>query len=578
MKIERSSSTRGDAKIAPRGLWRLVCSLFLVAAAVTLAKVDAVGAITSPRANQGRAGVGNALPAATIAVTNTNDSGPGSLRNALAVANDGDTIDATGVSGTVLLTSGELQITRNVTINGPGAGSLAVNGNGTFRAFKIETSEAIISGFTITNGLAADGNGGGGILNLGGLTLSDSVVSNCSALSGNNPYGGAISTFAVGYGTRLTVSNCTISGNSAEVGGAIESVVLSFDNDASSVVTVSNSTLSNNSATCCGGAIYNSATGAHSIASLSIANSTFSGNSATGNGGGIYNNGEMARLVLGGTILNAGSSGENIFNNGGGTVTSLGYNLASDNGGGFLTGPGDQINTNPMLGPLQNNGGPTFTHALLPGSPAIDAGDPNFTPPPFYDQRGPGFARMANGRIDKGAFEAQLPMAQSAFSRKTHGAAGTFDVPLTLGGNVGIECRSGGATNDYQMIINFATSVMVQSASVTSGTGSVSSFSVGGPQVTVNLTGVTNVQRITVTLFGVNDGTHMGNVPVSMGVLIGDVNGNEEVNASDVIMTKAQVGQVVSGLNFREDVNANGTINVADVAIVKSDVGTSLPP
>jgi hypothetical protein len=174
--------------------------------------------------------------------------------------------------------------------------------------------------------------------------------------------------------------------------------------------------------------------------------------------------------------------------------------------------------------------------------------------------------------------QSQAPMAQSAFSRKTHGAAGTFDVPLPLTGNVGIECRSGGATNNYQMIINFATNVTVQSASVTSGTGSVSSFSVSGPQVTVNLTGVTNVQRITVTLFNVNDGTHMGNVPVSMGVLVGDVNGNATVNASDVSLTKSRVGQAVSSSNFREDVNANGTISATDVAVVKSKVGTALPP
>ena len=174
--------------------------------------------------------------------------------------------------------------------------------------------------------------------------------------------------------------------------------------------------------------------------------------------------------------------------------------------------------------------------------------------------------------------QSQAPMAQSAFSRKTHGAAGTFDVPLPLTGNVGVECRSGGATNDYQMIINFANPVTVGSASVTSGTGSVSSFSVSGSQVTVNLTGVTNVQRITVTLFNVNDGTHMGNVPVSMGVLVGDVNGNAVVNASDVSLTKSQVGQAVTGSNFREDVNANGTISATDVAQVKSKVGTALPP
>src|SRR5882757_2590558 len=74
----------------------------------------------------------------------------------------------------------------------------------------------------------------------------------------------------------------------------------------------------------------------------------------------------------------------------------------------FLNGPGDQINADPMLGALQNNGGPTFTHELLTGSPAIDAGDPNFTPPPYYDQRGPIFWRIRNGRIDVGSFEVQV--------------------------------------------------------------------------------------------------------------------------------------------------------------------------
>ena len=163
-------------------------------------------------------------------------------------------------------------------------------------------------------------------------------------------------------------------------------------------------------------------------------------------------------------------------------------------------------------------------------------------------------------------------------SRKTHGGAGTFDINLPLTGSVGVECRSGGATNDYQMVISFATPVTVGGASVTSGTGSVSSLSVSGSQVTVNLTGVTNAQRITVTLSNVNDGTHMGDVPVSMGVLVGDVNGNALVNASDVSLTKSQVGVAVSGSDFREDVNANGVINSVDVALVKSKVGTALPP
>jgi hypothetical protein len=171
------------------------------------------------------------------------------------------------------------------------------------------------------------------------------------------------------------------------------------------------------------------------------------------------------------------------------------------------------------------------------------------------------------------------PIAQTAFSRKIHGAAGTFDIPLPLTGNVGIECRSGGSSNVYQMIINFATNVTVESASVTSGTGMVSSFTGNGtPTITVNLTGVINIQRITMTLHNVNDGTHTGDVPVSMGVLVGDVNGNAIVNASDVSLTKSQVGQPVTGSNFREDVNASGTITATDVVHVKADVGTSLPP
>ena len=168
------------------------------------------------------------------------------------------------------------------------------------------------------------------------------------------------------------------------------------------------------------------------------------------------------------------------------------------------------------------------------------------------------------------------PMAQSAFSSKVHGAAGTFNIPLPLTGNVGVECRTGPT---YQMIINFATSVTVQSASVTSGTGTVSSFSGSGTsQITVNLSGVTDQQRITMTLHNVNDGTHMGDVPISMGVLTGDVNGNGSVSSADVALTKSQVGQTVGGSNFREDVNANGVLNAVDVAIVKSDVGHALPP
>ena len=117
-------------------------------------------------------------------------------------------------------------------------------------------------------------------------------------------------------------------------------------------------------------------------------------------------------------------------------MTSLRYNLSSDDGGGNLTGPGDQINTDPMIGPLQNNGGPTLTHALLPGSLAINAGDPNFTPPPFYDQRGSPFVHVFNDRIDIGSFEKQPPRRRPPNSSTSANAAmiPSFpDCPLSSG-------------------------------------------------------------------------------------------------------------------------------------------------
>ncbi|HXQ01623.1 MAG TPA: choice-of-anchor Q domain-containing protein, partial [Candidatus Udaeobacter sp.] len=218
-----------------------------------------------------------------------------------------------------------------------------------------------------------------------------------STLSGNSAgqgsAGGGISNGSFKTpGDSVTVSNSTISGNSAQGGGGISNEY--------GLISIVNSTISGNSAQDAGGGISNY------DGLVQIANSTLSGNSAAA-GGGIYNVAQYAATIeTGNTILNGGASGENIFNDGG-TITSHGYNLSSDDGGGYLIGLGDQINTDPLLAPLQDNGGPTLTHALLPGSPAINAGDPNFTPPPSYDQRGPNFYRVRDLNIDIGSFEVQ---------------------------------------------------------------------------------------------------------------------------------------------------------------------------
>ena len=419
--------------------------------------------------------------AATITVTNTNDSGPGSLRQALAVAHDGDRITF-AVSGTITLTSGGLPINKNITISGPGPDQLSIGGNQALLVFGVFPGKAAtISGLTVRNaqsgilnagtvtvtncvlsnsydglsnyGVAAvsscvltgnlyhglysyggettisncvvSGNAGGGLFNTGNfgpnnsitgygsMTISDSIVSDNSGpgvwnyffltvlnstLSGNSAGdglgGGGIRSGTPKAPGSVTVINSTISGNSASGGGG--GLAISYWG-----VTIVNSTISGNSAGDAGGGIANYTGG------VELANTTISGNSAA-SGGGIYNvAGQFGGTIeISNTVLKAGALGENIFNNGG-TVTSHGYNLSSDDGGGYLTGPGDQINTDPLLGPLQDNGGSTLTHALLPGSPAIDAGDPNFHPPPFNDQRG--CPRVINGRIDIGSFERQPP-------------------------------------------------------------------------------------------------------------------------------------------------------------------------
>ena len=181
--------------------------------------------------------------------------------------------------------------------------------------------------------------------------------------------------------------------------------------------------------------------------------------------------------------------------------------------------------------------------------------------------------------------EPSTPMVQSAVSRKSHGTFGDLDVNLPLSGIPGIECRNGGAANDYTIVLTFLANVSVNGnpqAAVTSGIGTIGSGGAGngakvitsGNVVTIPLTNVSNAQTINVALNNVNGST---NVMIPMRVLIGDVTGNGTVNATDVAQTKLCVGQTVSASNFRCDVNTGGAINATDVSVVKSASGTALP-
>jgi predicted outer membrane repeat protein len=322
---------------------------------------------------------------ATYTVTNTADSGPGSLRTAITQANatsDNDTIefDLSGCPCTIILTSGVLAIVNNgtLTINGPGADQLSVSGNNLSRVFFNGTlSNATIRGITITGGNTSS-IGGGGILNSNGtLTLTNSTVNNNSAIG--SPGGGIFNSGTV------TVTNSTVSNNFAGSGGGIFSQ--------SGTVTLVNSTVSNNSATNGGGIATNG--------TMMVTNSTVSNNSAAF-GGGIYYN-SFGTTNLSNTIIANSTSGGDCVRNVG-TINAE-YSLIGD-GLGCVNGTNNNnLNGDPMLGPLQDNGGPTFTHALLAGSPAIDAGSNTLAAGLTTDQRGTGFDRIVGSAVDIGAFE-----------------------------------------------------------------------------------------------------------------------------------------------------------------------------
>jgi CSLREA domain-containing protein len=222
----------------------------------------------------------------------------------------------------------------------PGVHTIDASGI-TDRAFHILGGNVEISGVTITKDGTFTGDGAG-IHNSGTLTLINSTVANTEA----SATGGGIYNAGV-----LTLHSSTLSGNKARDGGGIA-------NASSGSVTLNNSTVSGNSATDGGGGIFNAGL-------LALHNGTIAHNS----GGGIVNSDVSGTVNLRNTII-AGNGPDCS-----GTLSSQGYNLASDNTCG-LTGTGDIANTDPLLGLLKDNGGETETHALLVNSPAIDAGDP----------------------------------------------------------------------------------------------------------------------------------------------------------------------------------------------------------
>jgi hypothetical protein len=332
--------------------------------------------------------------AAEYTVTNLNDSGPGSLRQAILDSNSTgvDDVIVITVTGRIELVLPLPEIADDVEIIGPGADLLTIDGNGQLILEVI--ADATISGVTFTGG---DNTFGGAIhitLGTSSLVLVESAVTGSSATFGGGIYSNG----------SLTVIDSTFSGNqTTSFGGAVFLT--------SGTASISGSTFADNHSGAFAGAIYNQ------TADVEIVNSTISGNDADAFGGGIYQqNGSMlldsvtianndaptggAIRVQGGSVealrtIIANNSDENCAE----PLNSSGNNL-DDDGTCGLNELSD-INNEALLGPLADNGGPTLTHALLEGSPAIDTGGDVVCR--ATDQRG--VPRPQGPACDIGAFE-----------------------------------------------------------------------------------------------------------------------------------------------------------------------------
>ncbi len=423
-------------------------------------------------------------------VTNLNNNGNGSLRDAIFFTPNGGTIDfASNLSGTITLTTGNLPIGKNLTINGPGAGRITISGNAASQVFNIASGVTVsIAGLTIANGVSGIINGstnnlGGGVFNIGNLTLTNCVVTNNIALStvGGQGLGGGI--FNDG---NLTVIRSLIFNNQAQASGLAGGQGGGIYNSRS--MTLINDTIVNNSAG--QGAGVAVITNPPNMAVANITNCTIANNSAgsAGQGGGL----------LVGFIATANLRNVLIAANSGGTAPDVSGNVASavnnliGNGSGS-TGVnngdnGNQVGTSgspidPKLGSLRDNGGFTMTLALLAGSPAIDAGNNNAAP--GDDQRG--FNRPVNGTIDIGAYEFQQPTTVTTLTLSPN--PGTTGQPVRFQINVsGTAANSNGVAGTVT-IFDGNTALGTVSLSSGNATLSRSGFTAGSHAITAHFNG-----------------------------------------------------------------------------------------
>ena len=452
---------------------------------------------------------------AVFSVDNLNDSGAGSLREAITSANLSiNTPDEItfSVNGTINTASQLPSISDALTITGPGANLLTINAGGASRVMSITSGTVNVSGLTLTGGMSYRG---GGVHNYGGTntTLADVVIQGNTAYAGNYAGGGV---FNQG---NLTITRSTIASNTAPNGGSQGGGVFNLGG----TVNIVNSTISGNTAVQFGGGVRNLG------GTISIEHSTLTSNSTInpgGLGGGIFIGSGL--VTLGHTIVagNSAGVGEEIFRGGGSGIIVGNYNLfgeATISTGqaliGFGPGPTDLTATfdgsvpTPLAGilntTLATNGGATLTHALEAGSPAIDTGDFSFGGTPDTDQRRVPFVRV-NGAIDIGAFEVQsLAMVVDTLADESDGNYSAGDLSL----REALQLANGLAGADT---VSFAAGLAGGTINLNAGLGqivisdSVTVMGLGANQLTINAGGASRVLQITSGTVNVNGLTLTG--------------------------------------------------------------------
>jgi uncharacterized repeat protein (TIGR01451 family) len=465
-------------------------------------------------------------------VTSTADNGAGTLREALGnVCSTPNNVITFNIAGsgphTITLSTAELVVGRDAVINNNTSGeSVTVSGNNLFRVFNVNSGKsAAIIGLTITGGTAANG---GGILNNGTLTLVNSTLTGNAATSDGAGIGNSATA------TSLTLINTTVSGNNANgFGGGVDVL--------GGTATIINSTITNNHGD--------------------------NDNGGGGGAGGLRNQGGTVTLkntIVAGNFAGSGTSTRNdiegaIDGTSSNNLIGDGTNMTGITNGtqGNLVGSsGSPID--PRLAALANNGGTTFTHALLstgPPSPAIDAGsnanlpadtfdldgDANVAEPLPVDQRGVGFPRQIGTSVDIGAFE--LGQADLSISKtdgvlsKAPGTSVTYTIVVT---NSGPSAVTGASVSDtFPLALTGVTFTSVAAGGATGNTAAGS----GNISDTLNMpSGSSVTYTVNATIASSATGSLSNTATVTApGNVVDPVPGNNSATDTDTLTPTADL-------------------------------------